>query len=202
MKMKLASALLISAAFAIPAAAEHHGHGKMEAKAGGLEGVDELIAVIQSANGTDVEGSALFQEVEDGVKITIEVGGLTPGGVHAIHIHEFGNIIEKDGSSAGGHYNPEGHPHGLPETAERHAGDLGNLEADQDGNAKKEISVGNITLTGPENPVIGRAVIIHAQPDDGGQPTGNAGDRIGMGVIGVSRLAEPQEAEKPEAGDE
>jgi len=38
-----------------------------------------------------------------------------------------------------------------------------------------------------KNAVIGRGIVIHAKPDDGGQPTGNAGDRIGVGVIGVTK---------------
>jgi Cu-Zn family superoxide dismutase len=87
--------------------------------------------------------------------------------------------------SAGGHYNPEGKPHGLPTTEERHAGDLGNLTADASGHAHYEITVDNISLSTGRNPVLGKAVIVHAKPDDGGQPTGNAGARLGCGVIQV-----------------
>ena len=68
---------------------------------------------------------------------------------------------------------------------QRHAGDLGNLQADNDGKVRYEISVKNITIAGTKNPIIGRGVIVHAKPDDGGQPVGNAGARIACGVIGV-----------------
>ena len=69
--------------------------------------------------------------------------------------------------SAGGHYNPESHPHGLPESDTRHAGDLGNLQADNDGKVHYEITVSNISVAGTKNPIIGRGVIVHAKPDDG-----------------------------------
>jgi superoxide dismutase, Cu-Zn family len=92
-----------------------------------------------------------------------------------------------DATSAGGHFNPEGHPHALPDQEKRHAGDFGNLKADGDGNATLTLTVDNITLNCGGHGILGRAVIVHAKPDDGGQPTGNAGDRIGAGVIGLSK---------------
>ena len=54
-------------------------------------------------------------------------------------------------------------------------------------NAQLDLTVDNITVAGMHNPIIGRSVIIHAKTDDGGQPTGNAGPRISMGVIGVAK---------------
>ena len=92
--------------------------------------------------------------------------------------------------SAGGHYNPEKHEHGLPDKAQRHAGDLGNLEADASGKAHLELTVNNITISGNKNPILGRGVIVHAKFDYGGQPVGNAGGRIACGVIGVANTAE------------
>jgi superoxide dismutase, Cu-Zn family len=77
------------------------------------------------------------------------------------------------------------HPHGLPDKENRHAGDFGNLESDQNGNADFKLTVDNISLAGRLNPIIGRGLVVHAKPDDGSQPTGNAGDRIAVGVIGV-----------------
>ncbi len=155
-----------------------------------LKMVTELIATIQPASGSNVKGSVVFKKVKDGVEITVAVGGLDPGSEHAIHIHEFGNISAADGTSAGSHYNPGGHKHGLPTDKEKHAGDFGNLKADNDGNAKTTFTVNNLTLAGKKNPIIGRAVIIHADKDDGAQPVGNAGPRIGMGVIGVAKVQE------------
>ena len=69
--------------------------------------------------------------------MTGEVTGLKPG-KHGFHIHMFGDLRAADGMSAGGHYNPHGHPHGGPESKEHHEGDLGNIEADAQGVAKVE----------------------------------------------------------------
>jgi Cu-Zn family superoxide dismutase len=63
---------------------------------------------------------------------------------------------------------------------------LGNVQADSEGKAHYEITVENISILGQKNPIIGRAVVVHAKPDDGSQPVGNAGARIGCGVIGVA----------------
>ncbi|GAA5482939.1 superoxide dismutase family protein [Haloferula sargassicola] len=148
--------------------------------------VTELVAAIEPVSGSNVKGSVLFEKVSGGVKVTAKVGGLEPNSKHGIHIHQFGDITAADGTSAGGHYNPEGNDHALPTESKRHAGDLGNLEADDDGNATLTLTVDNISLTSGKDPIVGRAVIIHEKADDGGQPTGNAGSRIGAGVIGIS----------------
>ena len=113
--------------------------------------------------------------------------GLTPGQKHAFHVHQFGECSAPDGMSAGGHYNPEGHQHGLPDSENRHAGDLGNVQADEQGKAHYEITVTNISIMGAKNPIIGRGVIVHAKVDDGDQPVGNAGARNACGVIGVAK---------------
>ena len=93
---------------------------------------------------------------------------------------------DADGKCAGGHFNPEGMPHAGPDDAKRHVGDLGNLEADGQGHATYDHTDSMIKLNGPHS-VIGRALIVHAKPDDfkTQQPPGNAGDRIGCGVIGI-----------------
>jgi Cu-Zn family superoxide dismutase len=114
-----------------------------------------------------------------------DLSGLTPGQQHAMHVHERGDCSAPDAMSAGGHYNPKSHPHALPPSAPRHAGDLGNVTSDASGNAHYEITVSNLSVDGALDPVKDLAVIVHAQPDDGGQPTGNAGGRIGCGVIRV-----------------
>ena len=71
--------------------------------------------------------------------------------------------------------------------AGHHAGDLGNLTADESGKAHLELTLTGVSLTGPANAIVGRAVIIHEKADDGGQPTGNAGGRLGQGVIGIAK---------------
>lgn len=154
----------------------------------GAESMDikQAISVLHPAAGQKCHGTVRFTQVGDSVKVVADIEGLNPGQKHAIHIHQYGDCSAPDAMSAGGHYNPEGHPHGLPETDPRHAGDLGNLEADQDGKAHYELSLKNISVQGLHNPILGRAVIVHAKVDDGGQPVGNAGGRIACGVIGVA----------------
>jgi Cu-Zn family superoxide dismutase len=150
----------------------------------------QLVAVMQPTTGRTTRGVVTFTEVSGsrgGIKVVADISGLSPNGTHAIHVHQYGDVRSTNGKSAGGHYNPQGHDHALPVKSERHAGDLGNLTADYNGDAHYEITITNVTLSGRHNPIIGRGVIIHAKADDGGQPTGNAGSRIAMGVIGVAK---------------
>jgi len=95
-------------------------------------------------------------------------------------------------SSCGGHFNPEGNTHGSPTDANRHAGDLGNIEADSNGVAKVNLTDRKIPLTGPHS-ILGRAVVVHAGQDDLGKggneeslKTGNAGGRVACGIIAMT----------------
>jgi superoxide dismutase, Cu-Zn family len=146
----------------------------------------ELVAVLSPTEGNQASGVVTFRSAGKGkVEVKASVTGLAPSSKHAIHIHQYGDLTSKDGMSAGGHYNPLGHEHALPDKKVRHAGDFGNLEADANGNATLLLVVNNISLAGRLSPIIGRGVVVHAKLDDGSQPTGNAGDRIAVGVIGV-----------------
>ena len=146
----------------------------------------QAVAVLHPTSGQQCHGVVRFTQEGESVKVVADLEGLNPGQKHAFHIHQYGDCSAPDGMSAGGHYNPEGHQHGLPDAENRHAGDLGNVQADDQGKAHYEITVKNISISGAKNPVVGRAVIVHAKPDDGGQPVGNAGSRIGCGVIGIA----------------
>ncbi|MBB6430146.1 superoxide dismutase family protein [Algisphaera agarilytica] len=157
--------------------------------------VDHAVAIMIPTEGNNVRGVIRFDQTKMGVRVTASVSGLNPNQKHGFHIHEFGDISDPAGKATGGHYNPQGHDHALPHdhgaghghAHARHAGDLGNLQADADGNATFDQTFDNISVFDDDfNPIIGRGVIIHAQPDDGGQPTGNAGARISQGVIGVA----------------
>lgn len=156
----------------------------------GFEGVKELVAPLRGTEGNeDVEGVVRFEEVGVGeVKVTAHVEGLTAG-EHGFHIHQWGDCSAPDGTSAGGHYDPRGVPHALPEESPRHVGDMGNLEANDEGMAHLEETFDTMTLVGPEVPIIGRGVIVHAEPDTGAQPTGEAGARVACGVVGVAEGA-------------
>jgi len=158
------------------------------AHANPFKGISHAIVVLSAAEGNSVAGVIRFVEKDGKVTITGEVTGLTANQKHAWHIHEFGDISAANGTATGGHYNPEGHDHGLPDKeGKRHAGDLGNLTADADGKATVNLTFDNITIAGEKNPIVGRAIIVHAKEDDGGQPTGNAGGRIAQGVIGIAK---------------
>lgn len=148
--------------------------------------VTKAVAVLHPTAGQRCHGVVRFTQEGGSVKVVADIEGLTPSQKHAFHIHQYGDCTAPDGTSAGGHYNPEGHQHGLPDSANRHAGDLGNVQADEQGKAHYEITVTNISIMGAKNPILGRGVIVHATVDDGGQPVGNAGARIACGVIGVA----------------
>jgi Cu-Zn family superoxide dismutase len=89
--------------------------------------------------------------------------------------------------SAGGHYNPTSEPHGGPDSPKHHGGDFGNLTADASGDANASIALDtarfNVGKLG-SNTIAGRALVIHADPDDlNSQPAGNSGKRVACGVI-------------------
>jgi Cu-Zn family superoxide dismutase len=137
---------------------------------------------LQPTAGNTVSGWISFAPMADHVHVTAEVKGLTPG-KHGFHVHEKGDCSSGDGKSAGGHFNPAGAPHAGPDAEERHAGDLGNLEADGAGIAKHDRMDTVLRLSG-EDSILGRAVIVHAGEDDfTTQPTGAAGARVACGVI-------------------
>jgi superoxide dismutase, Cu-Zn family len=164
----------------------------VEAEAKTAPPIERAIAILTPTKGSQVKGMVDFKQNGEDVDIVLRLAGLEPNTVHGWHIHEFGDLSDPNGKATGGHYNPKNHAHALPNKTERHAGDLGNLTADAQGQANTELSVNNISINGELNPILGRGVIIHAAEDDGGQPTGNAGDRIAQGVIGVRQIDQPE----------
>ena len=145
------------------------------------------VAVIQPGNGYNARGNVLFEQNGAEVIIKVNISGLNSNSYHGFHIHEFGDIRSQDGKSAGGHFNPDGFPHALPPEKKRHAGSFGNLISDSNGNVDTTFTDDTFSISDQFNPVLGRSVVVHAKKDDGGQPTGNAGARIGFGVIGISK---------------
>jgi len=137
-----------------------------------------------TTEGSKISGKVDFEETAEGLKVKAAVSNAAPG-KHGFHIHEFGSCAA-GGKAAGGHFNPENAPHGLlvkDGLSRAHAGDLGNIEIDTAGNGKLETSLTGLSLTSGKYNVAGKAVILHAKEDDFGQPVGNAGDRIGCGII-------------------
>jgi Cu-Zn family superoxide dismutase len=64
---------------------------------------------------------------------------------------------------------------------------MDNLHANAQGVAKVDLRLHGVTLgSGAANDILGRAIIVHANPDDyTSQPTGNAGARVACGVIDI-----------------
>jgi Cu-Zn family superoxide dismutase len=144
--------------------------------------VSYAIADLNPTQGHNGSGRITFTKLDNGIKITGEVSGLSPG-MHGIHIHEFGDCSDAEAKSAGDHFNPDQMPHAGPEDVQRHTGDLGNIEADQNGIAKLELTDSKISFEGP-NSIIGKAVIVHQDKDDlKSQPSGASGKRILCGII-------------------
>lgn len=151
-------------------------------------GIEEIIAVavLNPTQGNKVTGSVIFTKRRDGIGIIGDIEGLKPG-KHGFHIHEKGDCSSPDGKSAGDHFNPFNKSHGAPTDTLRHAGDFGNIEADQNEIAHFEWVDTLISFSG-SNSIIGRAVIVHEKVDDlKSQPSGNAGNRLACGVIELQK---------------
>ncbi|MBK6866640.1 MAG: superoxide dismutase family protein [Burkholderiales bacterium] len=129
------------------------------------------------------QGAVKFSQVRDIVSASGSVTGLAPNARHAFHVHEKGDCSSPDFNSAGGHFNPTSQPHGAHGSGKHHLGDMPELVTDAKGTANIGFNSSSLKLRGP-NSIIGKAVIVHAAPDDvNAQPTGNAGARLVCGVI-------------------
>ncbi|CAL4125346.1 unnamed protein product [Meganyctiphanes norvegica] len=152
--------------------------------------VERRAAVVFSGR---VEGTLSFTQSQPPIgKVEIEgvIRNLTPG-LHGIHIHELGDIRAGCGA-VGAHYNPYDRSHGGPSDLVRHIGDLGNIEADNQGIAYVNITDTTITLLGPRS-VMARAIVVKEASDNFGRGdhvdrlnTGNSGAPVGCGVIGYA----------------
>ena len=148
----------------------------------------KAVAVLTSSEG--VTGTVSFVQEGDGpTTVNGTLSGLKPG-LHGFHVHALGDTTNGC-MSTGPHFNPAGKVHGAPEDENRHAGDLGNVTVGDDGKVNFTIVDSQIPLSGPDS-IIGRAVVVHADPDDLGKgghelslTTGNAGGRIACGIIGL-----------------
>ncbi len=163
-----------------------------------MPGADVLGVRIEARSGSTIEGTASFREVsvyddEDemgrvkelrgGVRVVLDIKGASPG-KHGVHIHEKGDCSAPDAKSAGEHFSPEENPHGLPPARARHLGDLGNVEVDSSGTGHLDLVAFEANLHPDDShSFIGRAIVVHADEDDGSQPSGNSGARIGCGEI-------------------
>jgi Cu-Zn family superoxide dismutase len=145
--------------------------------------VDQAVAELELAPDRVSAGMVSFSQEAEGVKVVAHIVG-APAGTLGLHVHDIGDCSAADFTSAGGHFNPTDAPHGGPEDAERHAGDLGNIVIGEDGSGHMELISDMLSLGEDDNSVIGRAVILHEKEDDlASQPTGAAGSRLACGVV-------------------
>lgn len=151
----------------------------------------KAIAVFQNK----LKGSyCTFYQDGQYVNINGHIKGLTPG-KHGFHIHTYGDLRSTDCAKCGGHWNPKGKAHGGLHDENSHAGDLGNVTANEEGIAKFHFKTNKFQLFGNvHNSIIGRSIVVHKDEDDlgrGGYPdsctTGHAGERVDCAVIGIGK---------------
>ncbi|HEV7241888.1 MAG TPA: superoxide dismutase family protein [Thermoanaerobaculia bacterium] len=141
------------------------------------------IANLAPASGQTAAGTVLLIQMADGsVDVKVDLTGV-PAGVHGFHIHEKGDC-GNNGGAAGMHFNPMTEAHGAPDAPPHHAGDFGNVTANDAGEVHTRFTTRSVTVDAGAKSAVDRAIILHADPDDlKTQPTGNAGARIACGVV-------------------
>ena len=142
-------------------------------------------AQLEPRSGSTVTGTVKLTQANEGVKFEVVTKGLSPDGAHGFHVHEGKDCNSPDASSAGGHFNPNGMPHGAPNSPHSHAGDLPNLQANPNGRATLTTVNDQVSLEiDAANNIIGHTLVVHAEPDGHvSQPAGDSGARIACGVI-------------------
>ena len=135
-----------------------------------------------------IRGTVTFKEAQGGTVIQADIAGLpqTASNFFAFHLHS-GNCgggpsmeVSEAGTDyfpqSGGHYNPQNLPH--PE----HAGDFPVLLAAPTKGGSAHMSFFTPRFTVSE--AIGRAVVIHENPNDyRTQPAGDSGAKIACGNV-------------------
>jgi len=146
--------------------------------------IESSTVEIEAKSGSSVSGTVIFSPGPDkeSMQVKVKLSGLEPG-IHGFHIHESDDCSADDASSAGGHFNPFNAEHGAPSSERQHLGDMGNVEANAQGNVNTTLMFADMSFSGP-NSILQRAVVVHAQQDDfTSVPSGDAGKRIGCGEI-------------------
>jgi Cu-Zn family superoxide dismutase len=151
------------------------------------ETTSQAVVQLASTQGNTANGGLKISAAGTGVRISGMVQGLKPDSEFGFHFHEKGDCSAPDATSAGAHFNPTNQQHGSPQGQPHHAGDMLNVKSDAQGVAEVSIDNADVSLhTGQPNDVVGKALVMHAKPDDyKTQPSGDSGDRIACGVIAV-----------------
>ncbi len=143
-----------------------------------------VAVLIPTKTGGGIAGTVTFSKTEKGTRVVAALTGV-PAGNHGFHVHEFGDASSPDGLAAGSHFDPKmAKKHGDPAKSDvRHLGDLGNITADESGKATYDSVYSDL----PIDLIVGKGVVVHEKADNFGQPVGNAGGRLAVGVIGVAK---------------
>jgi superoxide dismutase, Cu-Zn family len=157
--------------------------GKASASGSVSKAEGQLIPTTKTAS--KVRGTIWFEKTSKGMHVHGEITGLTPG-EHGFHVHEYG-VWNEDGMASGGHFNPTGAPHASHDSTKRHVGDMGNVKADESGKAVVDLEDDEMSFEGPTC-ILGRGLVVHEKADDlTTQPSGNAGGRLAVAIIGVAK---------------
>lgn len=157
--------------------------------AGAAQAQDGAASATATASFVNAEGaeagSATLTGIRNGVLIDLDLTGLPAGQWVAFHVHETGTCDHTTGhESAGGHFNPTGVEHGYQSATGPHSGDMPNQYVAADGTLKSQVMNPLVTLVEGATDIRGRALMIHAGPDDHqSQPSGAAGNRLACAVI-------------------
>ena len=141
----------------------------------------DAVARIQGgAEALQLSGCVQFYQERGCVLVVARIIGLpkeSETGFFGFHIHQGESCSGTDFPGTGSHYNPTGQAH------PKHAGDLPPLLSCR-GNAYLSVKTDRFSV----KEIIGRAVVIHSDPDDfHSQPAGNAGKKIACGIIRKSQ---------------
>jgi Cu-Zn family superoxide dismutase len=148
------------------------------------EDPDTLAAEFVSQSGSSIRGSVDLTEVAGGVRVSVTFENVPRTGPHGIHFHERADCSGQGFTSAGEHLDPEGKPHGLPGSGNKHFGDLGNIEIRADGSGTMTTTLERASLKpDQERTLVGSALILHAGEDTGEQPSGESGAYIACAEI-------------------
>ncbi|MDX3910338.1 MAG: superoxide dismutase family protein [Sphingobium sp.] len=180
--MKTSFLLSSAALLASVSACSMSGESPSPAASGGMPTAK---ATLLDATGAS-RGTAQIVQSAEGLKVSINATGLTPG-VHAAHVHMTGACTAPDFASAGGHWNPTARQHGMQNPMGSHMGDMPNMTVGADGRGSLSYTIPGATLASGTTPLLdtdGAAVVVHADPDDyKSDPAGKAGGRIACGVV-------------------
>ncbi len=155
------------------------------ATAASVESVRAEAVITSTYPDTAVTGNATFDVVNGKVKLSLTISAPAKANKSvAVHIHEHPGCGD-NGKEAHGHWNPTKENHGKWGSAAYHSGDIGNVQLDAEGRGTAELETDRWTIGGDSTTnILNRSIIVHGGVDDyKTQPTGDAGNRIGCGII-------------------